>query len=71
MVLNAITMFVSLNMLAIVLIFGPNLVVFLFRVLVGFLLCVLIEFLNQLLWYIVVFCYCLYCLPFFMFFVWV
>jgi hypothetical protein len=30
-----------------------------------------IEFLKQLLWYIVVFHYCLYCLPFFMFFVWV
>ena len=37
---------------------GPDLV-FLFRVLVGFLLYLSIEFLEQLLWYIVVFRYCL------------
>jgi len=50
---------------------GPDLVVFLFKVLFGFLLYLSIEFLKQLLWYIVVFRYCLYCLPIFMFFVWV
>jgi len=50
---------------------GPDLVVFLIRVLVCFLLYPLVEFLEQLLWYVVVFCYCLYCLPFLLFFVWI
>jgi hypothetical protein len=51
---------------------GPDLDVFLFRILVGFFLYLSIEFLKQLLWHIVVFRYCLYCFLFFMFFfVWV
>jgi len=42
---------------------GPDLVVFLIRVLVCFLLYPLVEFLEQLL-LCVVFCFCLYCLPY-------
>jgi len=47
---------------------GPELVFFLIRVLVCVLLYPLVEFLEQLLWYVVVFCYCLYCLPCLLFF---
>jgi len=76
-VLNAMFILVFLNKLVIVLIFGamigesgPDFVVFLIRVLVCFLL-YSVEFLEQLLWYVVVFCYCLYCLPFFLFLFWI
>jgi len=49
---------------------GPDLVIILIRILVCFLLYPLVEFMEQLLWY-VVFCYCSYCLPFLLFFVWI
>jgi len=50
---------------------GPDSFVFLIRVLVCFLLYPLIEFLEQLLWYVVAFCYCLYRLPFLLFLFWI
>jgi len=65
-VLNAMFILVFLNKLVTVLIFGatigesgPDFVVFLIRVLVCFLLYPMVEFLEQLLWYVAVFCYCL------------
>jgi len=50
---------------------GPDLVVFLFGFLTGFVLYLSVEFLKPLLWKIIIFRYCLYCFPFFLFFVWV
>jgi hypothetical protein len=51
---------------------GPDLVVFLLGLCVtGLVMYLSLKFLEQLLGQIVIFSYCLYCFPFFLFFVWV